>query len=58
MFRSVRYYQAFEVISSLLSRTTVYTFYPLSKEEIRTIVDRAIADERGLKRLNPDVPEM
>lgn len=47
---------SFEVISPLLSRTTVYIFYSLSKEEIRTIIDRAIIDKKGLKRLNPDIP--
>lgn len=48
---------SFEVISPLLSRTTVYIFYPLSKEEIRTIIDRAIIDERGLRGLKPDISE-
>ncbi|MBT9144989.1 MAG: Replication-associated recombination protein A [candidate division WS2 bacterium] len=48
---------SFEVISPLLSRTTVYVFYPLLKEEIRIIIDRAIADERGLRGLNPDIAE-
>lgn len=48
---------SFEVISPLLSRITVYIFYSLSKEEIRIIIDRAIIDERGLKRLNPNISE-
>ncbi|OYD14207.1 AAA family ATPase [candidate division WOR-3 bacterium JGI_Cruoil_03_44_89] len=48
---------SFEVISPLLSRTSVYVFYPLSRDEIRTIIDRAIADERGLKEYEPDVPD-
>ena len=39
---------SFEVISALLSRTRVYTLKPLSDDEVRTIVQRAISDERGL----------
>ncbi len=43
---------AFQVIASLRSRTTVYRLEPLGREEIGTIVDRALADqERGLGRL-------
>jgi putative ATPase len=40
---------SFEVNSALLSRSRVYVLQPLSEEEVRTIVRRAIADERGLK---------
>jgi putative ATPase len=39
---------SFEVISALLSRTRVYTLKPLTDDEVRTIVDRALGDERGL----------
>ena len=39
---------SFEVNSALLSRSRVYTLQPLSEEDIRTIVRRAMADERGL----------
>ncbi|HEV8228995.1 MAG TPA: replication-associated recombination protein A [Candidatus Limnocylindria bacterium] len=39
---------SFEVNSALLSRSRVYTLKPLSEEDVRTIVRRAIADERGL----------
>jgi putative ATPase len=39
---------SFEVISALLSRTRVFTLDPLSDEEVRTIVRRALADSRGL----------
>jgi len=40
---------SFEVISPLLSRTRVYTLNPLGEKELRTILDRALADkERGL----------
>jgi putative ATPase len=39
---------SFEVISALLSRTRVFTLDPLSEDDVRTIVQRAIAEERGL----------
>src|SRR6266508_2562608 len=39
---------SFEVISALLSRTRVYTLKPLTDDEVRTIVRRALVDERGL----------
>ncbi|HWP35541.1 MAG TPA: replication-associated recombination protein A [Thermodesulfobacteriota bacterium] len=53
---------AFQVISALRSRTTTYRLVPLSREEIGTIVDRALADpERGLGaaglRLAPEARE-
>ncbi|MDE3192517.1 MAG: replication-associated recombination protein A [Chloroflexota bacterium] len=40
---------SFEVINALLSRTRVYTLKPLSDDEVRAIVDRALSDERGLR---------
>jgi putative ATPase len=40
---------SFEVNSALLSRSRVYVLQPLSEDDVRTIVRRAIADERGLK---------
>ena len=39
---------SFEVNSALLSRSRVYTLRALSEEDVRTIVHRALADERGL----------
>src|SRR5207247_4601856 len=39
---------SFEVNSALLSRSRVYVLRPLSEEDVRTIVRRALADERGL----------
>jgi putative ATPase len=39
---------SFEVNSALLSRSRVYVLQPLSEEEVRTIVRRAMKDERGL----------
>ncbi len=44
---------SFEVISALLSRTKVYTLNPLTEDELKVILDRAIEDkERGLGELN------
>ncbi len=39
---------SFEVINALLSRTRVYTLKPLTDDEVRAIVRRALTDERGL----------
>src|SRR5881409_149896 len=39
---------SFEVNSALLSRSRVYTLQPLSEDDVRTIVRRAMADQRGL----------
>src|SRR3954463_3821925 len=39
---------SFEIISALLSRSRVYVLKPLTEEDVRTIVHRALADERGL----------
>ncbi len=39
---------SFEVNSALLSRSRVYVLKPLTEEDVRTIVDRALVDERGL----------
>ncbi len=52
---------SFEVISALLSRSRVYTLRPLSDEQVRTILRRALDDERGLggsARLEPDAEEL
>jgi putative ATPase len=38
----------YEINSPLLSRLRVYRLEPLGPDEVREIVDRAIADERGL----------
>ena len=47
---------SFEVNSALLSRSRVYTLQPLSEEDVRTIVRRAIADQRGLAGGRSDWP--
>ena len=39
---------SFEVNSALLSRSRVYVLKALTEEEVRTIVRRALVDERGL----------
>ena len=39
---------SFSVVSPLLSRSLLLTLQPLDAEAIRALVDRAIADERGL----------
>ena len=52
---------SFEVISALLSRTRVYTLRPLADDDVRTIVRRALADERGLAgavRLDPAAEDL
>ena len=51
---------SFEVISPLLSRTKVFTLYPLTEEEIEVILNRGLMDEeRGLGKyptmIEPDV---
>jgi len=44
---------SFEVISALLSRSKVYTLNPLTEEEIKVILNRALKDkERGLGDLD------
>ncbi|AOZ72607.1 AAA family ATPase [Boudabousia tangfeifanii] len=40
----------FSVISPLLSRSVVVTLVPLSDEEIETLLERAVSDERGLNQ--------
>jgi putative ATPase len=39
---------SFEVISALLSRSRVFVLQPLSEDDVRVIVQRALADPRGL----------
>ncbi|HUU62834.1 MAG TPA: replication-associated recombination protein A [Dehalococcoidia bacterium] len=49
---------SFEVISPLLSRTRVFTLNTLTNDEIRVIVERAIADEeRGLGKMGVKLDE-
>jgi len=39
---------SFEVNSALLSRSRVFTLKPLTEDEVRLIIERALSDERGL----------
>ena len=39
---------SFEVNSALLSRSRVFTLKPLTEDEVRVIVQRALSEERGL----------
>jgi putative ATPase len=49
---------SFEVISPLLSRCRVFTLNSLTNEEIRKIVERAIADEeRGMGEMGVDIED-
>lgn len=49
---------SFEVISPLLSRSRVFKLEPLAREEIASILRRALADaERGLGSVPAEVPE-
>lgn len=41
----------FEVNAPLLSRSLLYRLEPLGREDIRSLLDRAVADERGLPGL-------
>lgn len=45
----------FEVIPALISRSELYQFMPLTKEEIRTLLDRALG--RGVVGDVPEVPD-
>jgi putative ATPase len=47
---------SFEVISPLLSRTRVFTLNPLTGDQLRIILNRALKDEkRGLGRISVDL---
>jgi len=49
---------SFEVTSALLSRCRVLVLNPLNEQELKLILQRALADEeRGLARLNPEVTD-
>lgn len=46
----------FEVTSTLVSRSRVFTLEPLTVDELITILDRAVADPRGLRSERVDLP--
>src|SRR2546421_11909849 len=49
---------SFEVTGALLSRCRVLVLNPLTPGEVKTILQRALADdERGLAHLKPEIPE-
>ena len=51
---------SFSVVGPLLSRSLLLTLRPLSEQEIATVIERALADERGLRgavTLDTGVPE-
>jgi hypothetical protein len=49
---------SFELNNALLSRARVYVLKPLTAEDLRTVIDRALADrERGLGARELDIPE-
>ena len=48
---------SFEVNAALLSRSKVFVFNPLDEEEISTIVQRAIADDKELNEMNVSLEE-
>lgn len=49
---------SFEVTGALLSRCRVLVLNPLTPDEVKTILERALADdERGLAKLRPEVSD-
>ena len=49
---------SFEVNSPLLSRSRVFTLKPLPKEQIKLLINRAIADvDRGIAKLSPSIDD-
>ncbi|QPL06431.1 MULTISPECIES: replication-associated recombination protein A [Actinomyces] len=51
---------SFSVVSPLLSRSLLLTLHPLGADDVRTLVERAVADSRGLGgrvRLDDDARE-
>ena len=50
---------SFEVNAALLSRCRVLVLNPLTENDVKTILERALTDaDRGLAHLNPVVPEL
>src|SRR5918999_1366307 len=46
----------FEVNSALISRTRIYELHRLSEEDVRGLLERALAEERGLPQAPPVEP--
>lgn len=47
----------FEVNSALLSRSRIFELKPLTRDNIRTLIDRAFISENGLKSYNADITD-
>ena len=47
----------FEVNGALLSRSRIFELKPLSKENIRTLIDRAFHSERGVQAFHAEITE-
>lgn len=47
----------FEVNGALLSRSRIFELKPLSKENIRTLIDRALTSDNGVKAFQADITE-
>ncbi|WP_457568342.1 replication-associated recombination protein A [Desulfurobacterium sp.] len=47
----------FSLVPALRSRVKLYRFHPLSQEEVKTLILRALTDRRGLKGLNLSMSE-
>ncbi len=48
---------SFEVISPLLSRCQVYILKPLSEEELKSLIDRALSKDGYMASLNIEIKE-
>ena len=47
----------FYVVSALVSRSQIFELKPLSINDLKTIISRALSDERGLKGFKVDIDE-
>lgn len=47
----------FEVNSALVSRSRIFQLLPLEKEDIKILINRAIVEEKGLKKHNIQITE-
>ena len=48
---------SFEVNAALLSRCQVYTLNHLTKEQLRSIIDQAVAEDAEMKKIDIDIQE-
>jgi putative ATPase len=47
----------FEVNGALISRSHIFQLYPLSKESVRKLVDRAVYSEKGMGAFNAEIDD-